>query len=429
MKKSLIALAVGAAFAAPAAYADVTLSGSINMGIEVIKGKEGTAPGSSNSIVSSQASPTGGTVDSATNTGVASNYSNVTIGSMEDLGGGLKLDFAFQMVMRGGTNEAVNGRNSHIGLVGDSWGGFWYGINENIYERYLYSTDPLDGAAGLGGNLAIFGNPGAARVFSDSHNSPALTCTGGANIGNGTGVSDAGKCAEFYRRDEQTLWYDSPNWGGFTFGAALGTNYDKNDVFKHNPSQYQIGAKYVGPSIPLEVWGAFAEHKDYFGLLEITNNTFSGATTSPSSKDKAYQLGGAYTLGDIRLFVLFEQLKYEIDQSALAAGDVSEYKVKHYGFGLKWNVATGYVGAQYLKASDGTCTSIGVNCDAKDTGASQVSLGYYHTMSKQTQVYVVGAYLNNKDLARYRTSGIGNPNMGTPGADFTSVGVGIKHSF
>ena len=32
MKKTLIALAVGSAFAAPAAYADVTLSGSINAG-------------------------------------------------------------------------------------------------------------------------------------------------------------------------------------------------------------------------------------------------------------------------------------------------------------------------------------------------------------------------------------------------------------
>ena len=32
MKKTLIALAVGGAFAAPAAFADVTLSGSINAG-------------------------------------------------------------------------------------------------------------------------------------------------------------------------------------------------------------------------------------------------------------------------------------------------------------------------------------------------------------------------------------------------------------
>ncbi len=56
----------------------------------------------------------------------------------------------------------MNNRNSHIGLVGESWGGVWYGTNENIYERYFYTQDPLDGAAGIGGNLQILGTPGGA---------------------------------------------------------------------------------------------------------------------------------------------------------------------------------------------------------------------------------------------------------------------------
>ena len=41
MKKSLIALAVAGAFAAPAAMAEVTLSGAINLGIEIGKTDEG----------------------------------------------------------------------------------------------------------------------------------------------------------------------------------------------------------------------------------------------------------------------------------------------------------------------------------------------------------------------------------------------------
>ena len=36
MKKTLIALAVGSAFAAPVAFADVTLSGSINAGPAIV---------------------------------------------------------------------------------------------------------------------------------------------------------------------------------------------------------------------------------------------------------------------------------------------------------------------------------------------------------------------------------------------------------
>ena len=63
-----------------------------------------------------------GTSVSAINT----NYSNITIGSLEDLGGGLKLDFAYQLTANFNTtaNNAQN-RNSHIGIVSDSWG-VWY---------------------------------------------------------------------------------------------------------------------------------------------------------------------------------------------------------------------------------------------------------------------------------------------------------------
>ena len=73
------------------------------------------------------------------NVGLASNYTNITIASMEDLGGGLKLDFAAQINWDTVNTGGLSNRNSHIGLVGESWGGVWYGTNENLYERYLYT--------------------------------------------------------------------------------------------------------------------------------------------------------------------------------------------------------------------------------------------------------------------------------------------------
>src|SRR5262245_20834270 len=92
MKKTLIALAVGSAFAAPAAFADVTLSGSINAGPAWVKSGDGST-GAVNAF-----SATGAVAQQGqTNTAINTNYSNVTIGSLEDLGGGLKLDFAYQL--------------------------------------------------------------------------------------------------------------------------------------------------------------------------------------------------------------------------------------------------------------------------------------------------------------------------------------------
>src|SRR5215208_5574972 len=161
MKRTLIALAVGAAFAAPAAYADVTLSGSINAGPAVVKSGDGST-NAANSVTATGPIAQQG----ITRTGINTNYTNITIGSMEDLGGGLKLDFAYQFTANfQSVTASPQNRNSHIGLVGDSWGGVWIGTNENLYERYFYTVDPLDGAAGIGGNLSILGTPGYGQVF------------------------------------------------------------------------------------------------------------------------------------------------------------------------------------------------------------------------------------------------------------------------
>jgi predicted porin len=72
----------------------------------------------------------------------------------------------------------------------------------------------------------------------------------------------------------------------------------------------------------------------------------------------------------------------------------------------------------------------GISTDIDDTGAYMLGLGYYHTMSKQTQVYVVGSYIDNKDFANYGTAGISNSaQFKNPGAAVWGLGVGIKHSF
>ena len=425
MKKTLMALAVGAAFAAPAAYADVTLSGAINMGIEYLNVGGGNNPTAGNSI------RTGNSGQSLSTFGVQSNYSNVTITSVDDLGGGLKLDFAFQMVAPTNNNTTVSNRNSHIGLVSESWGGVWYGTNENIYERYLYSIDPLDGAAGLGGNLQIMGNPGAGSVFDAARGNPANT---------------AGSRAGFYRRDEQVIWYDSPNYSGVTFGAAVGTNYADNScaatftgTCNTSPWMWQAGVKYVGTSMPLQLWGAYNNHKDYYGLADITANqtglnATGGQVAGTRSNDRAVQLGVGYTLGDIFMFANYETLQYKINGSVAGVGPLANPVIRYtrdaWGLGVKWNLASGYVGGQFISALKGDCTTLTGACNAGNTAAKMFGLGYYHTMSKQTQIYTVFSWLGNDDLANYKTAGIGNAASGVNiGADYTGFGVGIKHSF
>jgi predicted porin len=393
MKKSLVALAVGAAFAAPSAFADVTISGAINMGVEYLD-------------VGDASDGPGGGEDGISNFGVASNYSNVTISSVDDLGGGLKLDFAYQITAPTSSVGGVSNRNSHIGLVSDSWGGIWYGSNENIYERYYYTVDPLDGAAGLGGNLAIMGTPGG-QVFSTYGNNPGSY--------------------SWYRRDEQVVWYDSPSFGGFTFGAVWQTNFNK--TANTDPMMWQVGAKYVGTGLPLQLWAAYGSRSDQFGLVGIGATRGLPITTTDGSTDTAIQFGGGWTLGDIFIFANYEMLEYKLDGTT--AGDIEKWSRDAFSVGVKWNLASGYIGAQYIQALEGSCdVSGGGNCAfADDTAATQISVGYYHNLSKQTQAYIVGAWLDNDDNANYMTAGIANAASGNLGTSIIGVGVGLKHSF
>jgi predicted porin len=390
MKKSLIALAVGAAFAAPAAYADVTISGAINMAVEYLN------VGDSEDDA----------FDGISNFGVSSNYSNVTISSVDDLGGGLKLDFAYQITAPTDSVGGVSNRNSHIGLVSDSWGGIWYGSNENIYERYYYTVDPLDGAAGLGGNLAIMGTPGG-QVFSVYGDDPGAY--------------------SWYRRDQDVIWYDSPNFGGFTFGAVWQTNFNATDDL--DPMMWQVGVKYVGTNLPLQAWAAYGDRSDQQGLIGV-GAAHGAPTTGGDSSDTAIQLGAGWTLGDIFIFANYEMLEYELDD--VPGGSLDSWERDAFSVGLKWNLASGYLGAQYIQALEADCSlSGGGSCGAADdTGATQISVGYYHNLSKQTQAYIVGAWLDNDDNARYGTAGIGNDAMfRNAGATIYGVGVGLKHSF
>ncbi len=427
MKKTLIALAVGSAFAAPAAFADVTLSGSINAGPAYVHQGTGSN-GSSNGIVN--VGPTGTPFTTTGQAGVSStglntNYSNITIGSLEDLGGGLKLDFAYQLTANfQNTAAAATNRNSHIGLVSDSWGGVWYGTNEQLYEQYLYTVDPLDGAAGMGGNLQMLGTPGFGNVFQ----------TGGAANGNPSQCSNGNGgvgCSDFYFRESQAIWYNSPNFNGLTFGVygtlAAYKTASTPGLNSINPGLWGGGAKYVGTSMPIQAWIAYEQHKDNFGLAAVTpiGGYIGNGGQAVESKDHGIQIGVGYTFGDIFAYVNFEELNYN---SALVTGGNDTYKRNAFSIGAKWNVATGYVGGQVVDALSGSCTLAGTGCSANDTGGYMVGLGYYHTLSKQTQAYVMGTYIHNSALQYYTTAG----GVGSPlnyGASLWGATVGLKHSF
>jgi predicted porin len=380
MKKSLIAAAVAGVFAAPAAMADVTISGAINLGIEIVKSSAPTAGGSS-----------------LTRNQLNANYSNLNISSSDDIGNGNKVIFNYQLVADPGqlslNHNPVN-RNSYLGVSG-TWGAFKMGTNENVYERHMYQADPLDGALGPGGNLMILGTPGAGTAFE---------------------VDQAGTNVDFYRRTSNTIWYESPNYNGFTFEVDYTLSAFKTaGPPSVDPTVISIGGKWQPEGMPFYVDVAYEQHEDMFGVTKIAGTAGTG------SSDNGLQIGGGYMMGDLSLHARYEQLSYELDGAA--AGTVNEYDRDAFWFGVKYNLPSGYVGGEIGIAQEGE-TNLG---DAVDTGATMIGIGYFHNLSKQSQLQFIYASTKNDAAATYTQAAA--PLGGAPGSDHQVVHVGIKHTF
>lgn len=391
MKKSLIAVAVASAFVAPAAMAEVTISGAINLGIEYGKSSAGTAAGA----------------QSLSGTHFGATYSHVDLESVDDIGGGNKVIFHLQMNLAGdspgavGNTGAITNRNTFLGIAG-GWGAFKAGNNENVYERFMYTADPLDGAAGPGGNLSMLGTPGAGQVFQNSNRSGGV---------------------DFYRRSEQTVWYESPNWSGFSFEADYTLSGFKSagtaTVPGTDPRAFSIGGKFQPDGVPFYVDLAYESHHDYFGLDQIAGASGTATSGGKSSSDRGIQVGVGYTFGDLGLHARYEQLKYKDD--GVTSG-IDEWKRNAYWFAAKYNLPTGYVGAEVGIAQDGK-TNLG---KANDTGAKMFAVGYFHNLSKQSQLQFIYGRMDNDDKGTYQMTGAQAENIG---GTTQVIHVGLKHTF
>ncbi len=408
MKQKLLVIALAGAFAAPA-MADVTISGTVNAGPYLTSSTDGNV-GSTNAITTANGDNASRANRGFSTQGITSNYSNINIRSEEDLGNGLKVLFQYQVDISqtGGPIQSTSGtlrtRNSYLGL-GGAWGAVKYGTNENIYEQYLYQADPLDGAAGVGGNLQMFGSPGYGVVF---------------DVGQ-SGVTNANGSAGFYRRTDQNLWYESPDFNGFSFGASVSLNAYQSSSSGTKPGVLSLGGQYKPADMPFYVNVSYERHKDLFGL-SVISGAGNGGT---GSTDTGIKLQGGVMFGDLTVGAIIEQLKYKVDGGV----NFNEYKRTAYGLHAKYNLPTGYIGANFGIAQNGKYQGISVpSGTAEDSGSTYFGLGYFHNLSKQTQLQVIGSIVQNKDNARYILAGAATNNA-VAGADHSAIYFGIKHSF
>lgn len=334
-----------------------------------------------------------GTVKSSVPEGTSQASPSVNSGQMttsfigfsgsEDLGGGLKAEFALESFLaadNGGTlannGGGFWGRASWVGL-GGSFGKVIIGQYDNPLFTFGYTYNP-------------FGSSMAFSPVMRHYNYVGQT-------GYGTGF-DTGWV--------NSLTYESPNLSGFTF---VGQYAFKETTQTGAKNGYTLSGFYNAGPLSLGVVYVRGALSNSPG-----SNAATGVVGSWLQNDKVFALGGSYDFGVAKGFLTYSQIKAdkaEVGNVITAFGGDVEDKIWQAGV----SVPVSSAGSILASVGQAKLTVDGEDGSLKDT---VFSLAYDHTLSKRTDAYVVFSHNKKKDsddLVDWKT---GN-----------SFVVGIRHNF
>jgi predicted porin len=348
MNKKLIAVAIAAAVAAPAAMAnDTILYGKAHVSVQYNDNIDGT------------------TNDNYT---ANSNASRLGVKGSEDLGDGLKAIYGYEMGYNitdtNGGESPISARNAYVGLAGD-FGTFLVGRHDTPAKIAWYSA----GNDIIGDSIVDFNK-----------------VAGTAKIGDGSDKLSVSTFTEI--RADNAIAYVTPSFSGFTGAAAVVPGEGKNGSNNGLADAYSLALMYSGNGLKGSV-GYEVFTKDFItGLgLQFDNPTPPPALLdySAAKDQKMWQASVSYTFGDFQIGGSYE---HDSDYAG-----IDNAKRTAYGFAGKYTLGNNYVMANWGK-TDGKDGAEALLMDASGYG-----LGVGHKFSKRTQVYVAYHKTDYKDDA------------------------------
>jgi predicted porin len=374
MNKKLLAVAVAGVFAAPAAFAQssVTISGVFKGGYENLKyGNYTRATGHSSQ------------------NGVVDDSSRIIFNVTEDLGGGLaaigQLDARFSP--DNGATMGASG-NTFFGLRSKQWGTISFGRRDLHY----FNRES---------NLA---DKGSLRADSIS-----LL----AYVSGGAAASQAIAGAT---RTNNVVHYLSPNWSGFTFILAYtsqaSTAANDSDMASTSPkgSGWNFNPNFQGKN-----WQVGYSYWD--------SKQDAGGNTLATGKQRGDRLYGSYVFPfGLKLGLAFDKSKIKGTTNGV---ELSRRDVWSLPISYTWGNHS--VHFHYDQANNDKATS-GI-----DDKAKMWAISYAYDLSKRTSAALTYAQINNQSGANYNfftSTSLGLGNSGpVAGEDPKMWGVTLRHAF
>jgi predicted porin len=311
-----------------------------------------------------------GMASSATDYQLNSNTSRIGVKGSEDIGSGVsaiaQLEGTVAMDSASGVSLTFD-RDTFLGLSSATAGTLVLGQHDTPYKMATRNLDMF--ADGIADNR---GNQSTSQTFSGT------TMMGGghdATLGN-------------------VIAYISPSMSGFSVAAAGVFGAESAAANTTKGSAYSLAGMYAqGP---------------FYGALAYQNVKQGDAGTGDlggtvNDKGTAFKVGGSYTVDAFAVNAVIERLTYT---PAAGTGDLTN---TNYYLAGKFNISsTDDVKLAYTKRG----SQSGLTNDA-----NEVTVGYDHSMSRNTTVYALYTKLTD------------NTTVPTAAADPSAFSVGIRHSF
>lgn len=294
----------------------------------------------------------------------------------EDLGGGLKANFALTSFIKTDTGaqgrfpgDTLFSRDANVGLSG----GF--------------------GAVTLGRGLApnflpsILFNP-----FGDSFTFSPLVLHMDVPLFNGSGWNSSIKGDTGWSNE---IIYTTPNFGGLTANLHYQFGEQAGSTGKNN-----VGANALYFNGPLSLT-AFYENVQIQNPVGAPASLPGNPTPPLQNKSKTWFVGGGYDFNVVKLFATYQ--KTSVDHDIVLTDPNRDLKT--YSLGASVPMGAGKILAAWARTN-------ATDAVGGDATRNTASLGYDYNLSKRTDLYAI--YMND------RITNLSNGN---------SFGVGIRHRF
>jgi predicted porin len=183
------------------------------------------------------------------------------------------------------------------------------------------------------------------------------------------------------RMDNMVKYSLPPTLGGVYGDLAYGAG----EVAGNSQANRQLSGDIGYAAGPLNVVLAYHNANDLLGMKLA----------------RSHLLGGSYDFGRFKGWLVLARSR---NDSTLDTRDTL--------FGLSMPVGRNLVAADYVHKSD---------LYNRDADATQLALAYYHTLSRRTNLYLIGSHLSNDGGVSYQVS--------LPGGARRVIAAGMRHQF